>query len=153
LVKKTSFLAFLGNKTKRALKELNLSGLDIFSPPALDWHGFISSLTMSTDIKFSNANFRDKHSCKVTQVLFSIFHVLSENDRLMGLVTPNFVQGVKMLSPPPLTLTMYTPDHTVYTSSASYIHIKITSAVQIHLLNHSNQSQKHLQQYIYLPYS
>jgi hypothetical protein len=42
----------------------------LFPLPPL-WTGFLSSLTMNTDIKFSNANITDKHSCKVlTQIEF-----------------------------------------------------------------------------------
>jgi hypothetical protein len=50
-------------------------------------------MTMSTDIKFSTANFKAKHSCKVLTLMefFSIFHVLSDNVRFEGFSDPQFL--------------------------------------------------------------
>jgi hypothetical protein len=47
---------------------------------------YISSTTMSTDIKFSTANFKAKHSCKVLTQM-----EVSENVRFQGLSDTQFL--------------------------------------------------------------
>jgi hypothetical protein len=59
---------------------------------------YISSTTMSTDIKFSTANFKAKHSCKVLtlmEVFSAFFMYFLKMLGLKDLVTPVSVQGVK----------------------------------------------------------
>jgi hypothetical protein len=57
---------------------------------------YISSTTMSTDIKFSTANFKAKHSCKVLtlmEIVLAFFMYFLKMFGLKSLVTPSFWSG------------------------------------------------------------